>query len=58
MGRRTSFCRSGHYDGEVEDFADFGVGHDVFAVEGGVPVAGELVEADLEVEDEEELFGC
>lgn len=44
----------GHHDGEVEELAELGVREDVLAVEGGVPVAGDLVEADLEVEDEEE----
>lgn len=33
------------------------MGEEVVAVEGRVPVASELVEADLEVEDEEDLVG-
>lgn len=47
----------GEDDWEVEELAEGGVGEEVVAVEGGVPVAGDVVEADLEVEDEEDLCG-
>jgi hypothetical protein len=45
----------GHDDGDVEDLAQSGVGEDVVVVELGVPVIGEVEEADLEVEDDENL---
>lgn len=45
----------GEDDGDVEEGAERGVGVDVVLVERGVPVAGDVVESDLDVEDEEEL---
>jgi hypothetical protein len=47
--------RRGHHDGKVEELAKLGVREDVLAVEGGVPVASNLVEPDLKVEDNEHL---
>jgi hypothetical protein len=58
LGQRTIgplLGRRGHDDGEVEELAERGVRHEVVAVERRVPVAGDLVKADLQVKDEENL---
>lgn len=47
--------RRGEYDGQVEDFTQLSVRHDVLLVEGWVPVTGKLEEADLEIEDKKKL---
>lgn len=60
LGQRavgTLLRGGGHDDGEVEKLAKLGVRQNVLAVEGGVPVATELVETDLQVQDEEHLSG-
>ena len=44
-----------HDDGQVEELAYLSVGHDVLSVQSGVPVPSYAIEADLQVEDEEEL---
>ena len=46
----------GHDDGEIEQFSNGGVRHYVLAVESGVPITGHLVQANLQVEDEEKLY--
>ena len=51
----TGVGGGGQDDGEVEDFAEGGVGEHLVAVEGWVEVAGKGVETDLEVDDEEKL---
>lgn len=43
-------------DGDVEDLAEGRVCHHVAAVQSGVEIAGELVEADLKVQDQEHGF--
>ena len=56
LGERTvgtSFSRSGHNHGEVEKLSNLGMGEDVLTVESGVPVTSRLVEADLEIKDQE-----
>lgn len=54
---RPCLRRRGHDDRQVEQLADAGVGDHGIVVERGVEVAGEAVEAILEVEDEEKGLG-
>ena len=51
----TGIRGSAHDDGQVEELADLGVGEDVLLVQSGVPVTGDAVQTDLQVENEEEL---
>lgn len=51
----TSIRGRAHDDGQVEELADLGVGEDVLLVQSGIPVAGDAVQTDLQVENEEEL---
>jgi hypothetical protein len=55
---RALFSRRGHDDGEVEEFAQLGVRHDVVVVDCVVEVANELVQPDLVVDDEKDLDSC
>jgi hypothetical protein len=55
---RALFGGRGHDDGEVEEFAQLGVRHDVVVVDCVVEVADELVQADLVVDDEKDLGTC
>jgi hypothetical protein len=60
LGERTVgalLSRGGHDDGKVEEFSNLGVGHDVVAVESGVPVTSKLIKANLEIKDEQHLGG-
>lgn len=54
---RTLLGRGGHHNREVKELAQLGVREDVLAVKSGIPVTGDLVKADLEVEDEQHLNG-
>lgn len=51
----TGIGGSAHDDGQVEELANLGVGHDVLPVESGVPVTSHTVETDLQVKNEEKL---
>jgi hypothetical protein len=53
VGASISGGRQDH--GKVEDLANLGMGPDVVLVQAWVPVTSDMVEADLDVEDEEEL---
>lgn len=58
LGKRTvgtGVRRCAHDDGQVEELADLGVGEDVLLVQSSVPVAGDAVQTDLQVENEEQL---
>jgi hypothetical protein len=55
---RALFSRRGHDDGEIEEFAQLGVRHDVVVVDRVVEVADELVQAHLVVDDEKDLGFC
>lgn len=50
---RSSISRRGQDDGNVKDLADSSMSHDVVLVETWVPVPGNMVEADLDVQNEE-----
>jgi hypothetical protein len=47
--------RSGQNHRQVEQLAKLSVSHDVLLVEGRVPIASKLVEANLEIKNEQEL---
>lgn len=53
---RTLLAAGGQDDGDIEDLAEGRMCHHVAAVQGGVKIAGELVEADLQVQDQEDGF--
>jgi hypothetical protein len=58
LGQRTVGAligRSGHDHRQVEELTQLGMSHDVLLIQGGVPVAGNLKETDLQVEDQEKL---
>lgn len=50
-------CRSAHDDGQVEELANLGMGHDILLVQGRVPVASDMVETNLQVKNEKQLSG-
>lgn len=51
----TLLGRGGHHDGNVKDLSDRGVCDHRVAVERGVEVSGQVEEALLDVEDQEQL---
>jgi hypothetical protein len=55
---RALFSRRGHDDGEIEEFAQLGMRHDVVVVDCVVKVADELVQTNLVVDDEKDLDSC
>jgi len=58
LGQRTIgtlLGRSGHDNREIEDLAELGMSHHVVAIEGWVPVASNLVQANLQIKDEKHL---
>jgi hypothetical protein len=52
---RTSVSGGGQDHGQVEEFPDGSMRHDVVLVQSGIPVSCDVVEADLDVEDEKNL---